>query len=81
MNAAVTTSHAVRVVASPASSESKNSLPMPGIEKIFSVMMSPPKSAPMSRAITVTSGISVLRTPWRHTTWRRGTPFARAVRM
>ena len=54
---------------------------MPGIEKICSVMMSPPNSAPMSSAITVTSGISALRSACFTTTLRRGTPLARAVRM
>ena len=67
--------------ASPASSESKNRRPIPGIEKIFSVMMRPPNSAPMSSAITVTSGISALRSPCLTITLRRGTPLARAVRM
>jgi len=56
-------------------------LGMPGREKIFSVMMSPPNSAPTSRAMTVTRGTSALRSAWRTITRRRGTPLARAVRM
>ena len=80
MNAA-TTVHATSTVASPASSESKNRRPMPGIEKIFSVMIRPPNNAPMSSAITVTRGISALRKPCLKITFRRGTPLARAVRM
>ncbi len=45
-----------------------NSLPMPGMLKICSVMTRPPNSAPMSSAITVTSGISALRSPCLSTT-------------
>ena len=47
---------------------------MPGREKIRSVMMSPPNSAPTSSATTVTSASTSSASPCFHTTRRSGEP-------
>ena len=48
---------------------------------MVSVMSAPEKSVPKSSAITVTSGISALRSAWFSTTRCCGRPLAQAVRM
>ena len=60
-NMAVTTVQATSTLASPDRRESTKSRPIPGIEKICSVTISPPARAPMSSAITVTSGMTAFR--------------------
>ena len=53
---------------------------MPGIEKICSMMITPPIRNAVSSAVTVTNGISALRNACLHDHLALGTPFARAVR-
>ena len=56
-------------------------LPTPGQEKIVSVRIAPVNSTPTCRPITVTTGISALRSAWIAITRKRDSPLARAVRM
>ena len=53
---------------------------MPGIPNTVSVSTAPPSSSPMSSPASVTNGVTAARSPWRHTTRRSLSPFARAVR-
>ena len=54
--------------------------PIPDTPNRFSVMIAPPKIAGIPRAITVTTGISELRSTCFSTTTCSDIPFARAVR-
>ena len=56
-------------------------LPTPGQEKIVSVRIAPVNSTPTCSPITVTTGISALRSAWIEMTRKRDRPLARAVRM
>ena len=53
---------------------------MPDQLNTVSVMIAPANTAPMSMAMTVTSGISALRSAWRTSTRRFLRPLARASR-
>ncbi len=53
---------------------------MPCHWNTVSVMIAPPSSAAMSRAVTVVSGISALRSACRISTRRERSPLARASR-
>ena len=54
---------------------------MPGMTKICSMMTAPPISSGACRPISVTTGISALRSAWRATTSLSLRPLAQAVRM
>ena len=56
-----------------------SSEPMPGMRKICSVTIAPPKIAGICSAISVTTGISALRTTCLMMTMRSPRPLARAV--
>ena len=53
---------------------------MPRMEKTVSTTTVPLSSSANWMPITVTTGISALRSAWRRTTARSRTPLARAVR-
>ena len=56
-----------------------SSEPMPGMRKICSVTMAPPKTAGICSATSVTTGISALRTTCLMMTARSVRPLLRAV--
>ena len=55
--------------------------PIPLIANTRSVITAPPSKAPISVAMSVAIGMSMLRKAWRTTTVRSDRPLARAVRM
>ena len=57
-----------------------SSEPMPGTRKICSVISAPENTVGADKAISVTTGIRLLRTAWRLMTLNSATPLARAVR-
>ena len=59
----------------------KLSSPSPGQEKIVSIVIAPPTTAPNWIADSVTSGSSALGTAWRRTTRSQRSPVARLTVM
>ena len=54
---------------------------MPGMTKICSMMTAPPMRSGACRPMSVTTGMSALRSAWRVDHRRSLSPFAQAVRM